>query len=251
MTESRTLFHSVSTQNLSEHVRSEIVDAIREGKLGAGERLPSERELAEQFSVSRVVVREGLRSLEARGVIEVRPGRGAFVSLSPNDALSRSWRTWLVAHRSEVLELLAVREAIEQLAARRAAERATSADVEALLENCEELEAEAARAFPRIERLVELDVAFHHLIAEIGGGSLLPKLIDELAVVLTESRRATFSLEGRGKVSTIEHRGIVSAVAAHDPVAAATALVEHMRSVISTAASVEFDAVSATNSGSS
>lgn len=251
MTDSRALFGSLHSQNLSEYVRSEIVDAIREGKLKAGERLPSERELAEQFGVSRVVVREGLRTLEARSVIEVRPGRGAFVSLSPDSALSRSWRSWLVAHRSEVLELLAVREAIEQLAARRAAESATSADVEALLENCGEFEAEAARTFPRIERLVEIDVAFHHLIAEIGGGSLLPKLIDELAVVLRESRRATFSLEGRARVSTVEHREIAVAIAAHDPAAAATALVEHMRSVISTAVSVEFDAIHATDSGPS
>lgn len=245
MTEDRPLFHSLRAQNLSEHVRNEIVDAIQEGKLSAGARLPSERELAEQFGVSRVVIREGLRSLEARSVIEVRPGRGAFVSQSPNGALSRSWRSWLVAHRSEVLELLAVREAMEQLAARRAAERATPPDVQRLLENWERFEAEARRPFPRIERLVELDVAFHHLIAEMGGGSLLPKLIDELAIVLRESRRATFSLQGRGEISAVEHRRIVDAIAAHDPAAAAAALVEHMRSVVSTAASVEFDAVPA------
>lgn len=249
MTEARILFQSLRAQNLSEHVRSEISAAIRAGKLSAGERLPSERGLAEQFGVSRVVIREGLRSLEALGVVEILPGRGAFVSLSPDTALSRSWTSWLVAHRSEVLELLAVREAIEQLAARRAADRATATDVQALRENCLQFETEARRSLPRIDRLVELDVDFHQLIAEIGGGSLLPKLVEELGVVLKESRRATFSLQGRGEVSALEHRRIVDAVAAHDGAAAAAALAEHMKSVVATAGSVGASEVAADGEG--
>lgn len=234
MTEHRTLFREVRPESLSGQIAKQIAAVVGEGIIAPGERLPSERELTEQFGVSRVVVREALRSLETGGLIEVRPGRGAFVRLAPGEALTRSWQGWLATHRDEVLELLEIRRAIEQLAARGAAERATDAHLRALAAVCDDFEREAAREPPDVERLVELDVEFHHRVAVASGGSILPQLVDQLASIIRDSRRAVFAVPGRATASAGDHRAVLEAIASTDPDAAAAALAAHLATVVDT-----------------
>src|SRR5438128_5858138 len=112
----------------SEEVRLQIEGAIRSGDFAPGERLPSERELVETFGVSRVSVREAIRSLEALGLVRVYQGRGAFVS-DRRSGLGEPLARWLDLHRHEVLELLAVRGALDGYAAQLAAEHFDPAKV--------------------------------------------------------------------------------------------------------------------------
>jgi GntR family transcriptional regulator, transcriptional repressor for pyruvate dehydrogenase complex len=236
------VFHGVRSESLSERVYRQVVDAIRNKRLAPGERLPSERELAAQFGVSRVIVREALRSLAATGWVDVRPGRGAFVSTSPGDSIARAWRGWLVRHRGELLELLAVRRALEELAAHEAAQRAQPDDIERIAANCDAFEMEAQAKDASVDRLLELDLQFHHAIAVATHGGLLPRLVDELATVLIESRRGMFTMRGRARWSAEDHRAILDAIAQGQPEEAAAAMTAHMDRVISVVATIETEA---------
>src|SRR6266516_4420093 len=99
----------------SEEVRLQIERAIRAGDFAPGERLPSERELVETFGVSRVSVREAIRSLEAQGRVKVEQGKGAFVS-ERRSGFGEPMARWLEHHQDEVVELQRVRGALDGLA---------------------------------------------------------------------------------------------------------------------------------------
>ena len=80
MNESKSLFSSVSQSRVSDQVVQQILDLVEEGELKPGEQLPGERELTQQLSISRSAVREAIRLLEAQGLLEVRPGKGTFIT---------------------------------------------------------------------------------------------------------------------------------------------------------------------------
>lgn len=210
------MLRSIQSQRLSDGVVTEMLDAIKSGRLRRGQRLPAERELSIQLGISRVSVREGLRMLELLEVIEVRQGRGAFVVSSDVRPSGRLLRHWLRAHRGEVLELLEVREALEGTAAAAAAKRG------------------APIATPRhdpqdsIERLVAHDLSFHDAIARASGNPVLASLIVELNGILEESRYAMFAIPGRPERSHLDHVRIAEAISGRDPEVAQRVMQEHI-----------------------
>jgi GntR family transcriptional repressor for pyruvate dehydrogenase complex len=224
-------FQPVRSESLADLVTEALTERIESGAIPAGGRLPSERELALQFDVSRVIVREALRSLQATGAIEVRRGRGAFVRRAPADTVRDSWRKWLFSHRDELLEVLTIRRSLESQAAGQAAERRTPLDVADLEAACAAFESELGRPAPRIAELVRLDIGFHRKIGSIGGGVLLPRLVDELVSVMRDPP-ATFATPGRGELTARDHRAIVAAIASRDAAAASAALFDHLTHVI-------------------
>src|SRR2546425_9341159 len=160
------MFSSVRTPRVYEHIVRQVERAIFEGRLGTGDRLPPERELVRQFRASRVAVREALRTLEHRGLIEVRHGSsgGHFVRHVDAGLLRRDFTTLLRLARVSVAHLLEARLLIEPEIARLAAHRATDADLKALGTALDERVALAAGGgHPRT-----LDIGFHPLLA--GGG---------------------------------------------------------------------------------
>jgi GntR family transcriptional regulator, transcriptional repressor for pyruvate dehydrogenase complex len=210
------VLRTLHPQRLSDGVVSELVTAIRAGRLRQGEKLPSERQLSEQLGVSRVSVREGLRMLELLEMIEVRQGRGAFVVSSDVRPSGRLLRHWLIAHRGEVLELLEVREALEATAAALAADRSASIDVPETLDEAD------------LEALVDQDLKFHQSIAGASGNPVLASLISELNGILTESRFAMFAIPGRPKRSHADHIVIAKTIGAGDAAAASAAMQRHI-----------------------
>ncbi len=127
----------------------QILNLIEQGDLEIGARLPGERELVEQLDVGRASVREALRILEARGVLEVRPGKGAFVinKLSEQAGGEESVRQWFQEHASEVFAMLEVRGALERQAASLAALRAEPEDLEAMASTLDEAEEKIAEGW--------------------------------------------------------------------------------------------------------
>src|SRR5439155_14197305 len=101
----------------------------RRGEYAAGERLPSERELVEAFGVSRVSVREAIRSLEALGQVTVQHGRGVFVT-DRRSGLGEPMARWLEIHRDETVELIDVRAALDALAVENAVRRYRASEIE-------------------------------------------------------------------------------------------------------------------------
>jgi GntR family transcriptional repressor for pyruvate dehydrogenase complex len=113
------LFRRVQKDRVSDKVVEQILELIEEGKLRVGDQLPGERDLMDQLDVARASVREALRILEFQGIIEVQPGRGAFVTseVINETGTDDGVRRWFREHSSEMLEILEVREALEARAA--------------------------------------------------------------------------------------------------------------------------------------
>jgi GntR family transcriptional repressor for pyruvate dehydrogenase complex len=128
------VFRPVQPTRLSDRVVDQIRDAILHGELRPGDRLPSERELAGQFGISRVAVRDALRTLEASGLVRVKAGGGGGTSVAMPDVglLSNAVGNHLKLIGTEFRELAEARLALETTAARLACERATDADLESL-----------------------------------------------------------------------------------------------------------------------
>lgn len=213
----------------SDEVRRQIEEAIRRGDFAPGERLPSERELVEMLGVSRVSVREAMRSLEALGLVRVDQGRGAFVS-DRRSGLGEPMARWLDLHRDEVLELLGVRGALDEYAAAQAVEYFDPGKV-AAIEAANAEFADAVEAGATTEDLVMLDIDFHLSIAEAGGNRLLHDLLSDLHSYLAESRYLALVPAGRPARSTAEHAAIVQAIVARDAPQAREATRRHIAGV--------------------
>src|SRR5579862_362904 len=96
-----------------EQIVTQIEEMIREGHFQIGDRMPSERALAEQFQVSRVVVRESIRHLEARKIVEVLQGSGTYVRRIPTQTLAQNVTFLLELEKSSFVDLMVVRQALE------------------------------------------------------------------------------------------------------------------------------------------
>lgn len=222
---------AVKRVHRSHAVRDGLLAAIRKGELKPGDPIPSERRLGETFGVSRVSVREALRSLEAMNLVEVHHGRGAFVAEGPDARFAEPFTEYLELHRDAVIDLLNVRGALDELAAQ---EAATSYDDDDLmrLRAAQSAFAEAAgREGASAEDLMELDVAFHLAIARAAHSELLFRLESDLHGQLTESRAAMFAPRTRPTDSAAEHATIVDAIARRDPALAREAVVAHIATV--------------------
>jgi GntR family transcriptional repressor for pyruvate dehydrogenase complex len=151
----------------SRRVAEQLLERIRSGPYQMGDKLPAERALAEEFGVSRPVVREALRMLVMLQVVEVQVGRGAFVLAEPD--LAPSFRP---ADPFELLDVVDVREIMETGALRMAAERADDEAKAAVREALEKLEAAVAAG----EDTTDLDRRFHGAIVDASGSPALKEI---------------------------------------------------------------------------
>jgi GntR family transcriptional repressor for pyruvate dehydrogenase complex len=221
---------SLQTQSLKERVLAELRRAIEQGWLGPGDQLPSERELSEQLSVSRSTVREAIQLLEALGVVEVRHGSGTYVRARPDaDTVRLEWREWTRSQSSRVHDLLEVRVGLEAFAAELAAVRRTPAQLDQLESSLEEMASVIDAG--DIPMLVQIDVSFHSNLYRATGNAPLAELLDEIGRRLLRERAATWDMPGRPQRSLEQHRAIVEAIRAGNPLAARQALVAHLRSI--------------------
>lgn len=223
-------FTKLQSRSRADQVRDQLGDAIANGTYPVGAKLPSERILTEMLGVSRVSLREGLRSLEAVGLIEVRHGDGYYVTATraaPRvDAIK-----WLGEHHTEVMDMMLVRGALDEVAAAEAAQRATPEQVLAIREAHEAFVA-AVRSNERdLKALADLDVAFHLSIVDATGSSMLIDLLGELHHHLREARSVGFTPVGRLELSASEHQAIFDAIAASDADAAKSATATHIAHV--------------------
>jgi GntR family transcriptional repressor for pyruvate dehydrogenase complex len=195
--------------------------------LQPGDPLPSERELGEQFGVSRTVVREATRALAARGVIEVRVGVGLSVAAVDADTVSSAVRLFMrgsevalaYAQVHEVLRL------VEIEAAGLAARRATEQDL-AKLKSCMDLLVDAGTD---AEQWARRDVEFHRTVCMLTHNPLHLIMLDAIGDVLLEIRQATINIPGRLPKLIAVHQGIHDAIAAHDEVKARSRMRSHLR----------------------
>lgn len=212
-----------------EQVVQRITQVIRDRKLGAGERLPGEFELVDQLKVSRPVLREALARLQSMGLVDIQRGRGTFVGSTDSLASCvQMLRTALTISPRELLAYTELRAAIEVQAARLAAERATDSDVAELEELLVKLNSEQR---PYGE-LLEIDFRFHRKLIDIAGNELMSNLMEVIYEFVLAQMAQTTPSPQENKLGRRVHQEIVSAVKAHDPDGAESAMREHMQAVL-------------------
>ncbi|UOQ56714.1 FadR family transcriptional regulator [Leucobacter allii] len=197
---------------------------ILEGELGAGDRLPPERELASYLGVSRVSIREALRELENRGLIDRKPGRGTIVLRPGERASTALGELGIVAGlKPELRDIMELRAIVEPPIARITAARATARDLAQLRELVEAMEVDVTK-----ERYAELDRAFHQTIAQYAHNPLLELINEQIAQQIEPSRANRYQTRARRQASSVAHRRIYEAIASGDGDAAERAAREHV-----------------------
>jgi GntR family transcriptional repressor for pyruvate dehydrogenase complex len=219
-------------QTLSDRVTERLLEMITSSALKPGDRLPSERDLGDRLGVSRTVVREAMRSLAAKGVLEVRSGSGAVIGRVDAQRASEAMRLYAMSYSSsndglgiDYAHIDDVREMLEARVTRISAATATKADLDALTSTHREFE--AAEDDPEVAS--RLDVAFHRLIAVSTHNPLYLVMLDSIEPLLLEIRRKTLDAPDRPRRAALAHARILERIVAGDAAGAETAMLDHLQ----------------------
>lgn len=217
-------FKPIRQPRVSQEVIEQLKQAFIVGHFKAGDKLPPERDLAKEFQVSRVAIREALRALESSGFVEIRQGAtgGAYVTDLTFETLSNAFVDLFLTEKISVPELSHVRGLIEPEIARMAAARVTPRYKERLLEA---LEAEEVPALTLSED-IECKTMVHFILAEMCGNRLLEALVKSL-MGMTARFVAAVQPDFQSMHPPGLHRPIVEAVVAGNEDAAAEAMRLH------------------------
>lgn len=218
-------FEIIRRQKVYEAVAEQIERLILR-KLKPGDKLPSERELAELLQVSRSSIRDAIRSLELMGLVEPRQGAGTIVC-EPSDASIKPFAEAL-KHRKELVgELLDLRKMLEPGLAARAAANALPQQIATMEEILERQQAKFSAGEPAIAE----DAEFHYNIALASGNSVLLKILDLIMDMLRDTRQKALQVPGRPQKSLAGHRRILTAIKKHDGEGAKAAMRRHIEDI--------------------
>lgn len=215
---------------VSDVVASELESRILEGSLKSGDRLPAERELALELGVSRPSLREAIRTLVSKGFLSTRHGGGTYVTDRLAAAFVDPWLEMLNTHPELQGDLLEFRRMLEGQAAYFAAERATEADIDRLDAAWAALE--AVYGSGDLTAVVDIDVAFHQVIAEAAHNVLIGHQTASLLRVIhghiSRNLEHLHARPQRWDILQAQHRAIWQAIRARQPDAAAEAARVHV-----------------------
>ena len=200
---------------------------IREGALKPGERLPSERVLAEQLQVSRSSVREAIRSLELQGLVVSKRGSGTFINTDNLEAMVALIASTLTSGSDTLKHIFEMRHMLEPQIAGVAAQRATEQEVSDLESILEQQVQEIANGGTG----VDADTAFHFALASATHNSALVKVVSAVEDILRRSRDRSLQEPGRPQRSLASHREILRMIRAGDADGARSAMEYHLTSV--------------------
>lgn len=218
-------------KRIYETIIQRIKEAITDGKLSPGDKLPSERAMAEMFDVSRTSVKEAVTVLEASGIITVRPGVGMFIREDPLDDLLDKFYRILDESSADFFDLLELRQAIEGDAAYLAAKRMTSEEGEKLTELYNELLTMEKQG----EAALKEDIAFHYFIVQTSKNQLMVEVFnlisDKIQSYLKESREFSKKDIWLNQDVMTEHANIFQTIIDKKPHAAREAMWEHHQKI--------------------
>jgi GntR family transcriptional regulator, transcriptional repressor for pyruvate dehydrogenase complex len=225
--ESPALFGQVTREpRLSDKVADMMLETILSRRLEVGDRLPSERELGEQFGVSRTVVREAVRALVAKGVIEVRSGSGLRVAAVDAAAVSESIGLFLRGGSIDFEKVHEVRTLLEVHIAGVAAERSTESDVARMRDVHRRMQSEDGD----VDAAALDDLEFHRTIARATQNDLYLLLMDSIGTALIDIRRENLG-SGSAPMTLSQHEAILDRIAARDRDGARAAMAAHLEGV--------------------
>jgi len=219
----------VRRRTTPEIVAEQIQNLINTGILKVGDQLPPERELAEQLGIGRLSLREAMRLLMARNMVEVRVGDGTYIKRMTSDDLAEPIRHFLVLNRHSIPDLVEARLVIEVQCAGLATERMDDSDRERLNAAMQRME-ELARAGDW-NAYIEADVHFHLILCEAAKNTILLQLLKALLTLVVETSRRKDELEVAVGRALVGHRRILKAVNRGDAQLAKSAMREHLEMV--------------------
>lgn len=221
------LFETLPREStLASRVAGQIEQLIVDGHLKPGDRLPSERQLAHQFGVSRTVVREAVRSLAAKNLLQVQAGSGTIVSTPSAESVAETMSLFLRVGQLELdyEKVHEVRRTLEIAIAGLAAERRSAADIAEM----EEILQQARRIRGDRDEFAANDVAFHAALARATHNELYTLLLDSVADIMLRVRQMAFDVPEMPTRALMHHADILARVKAGDADAARDAMRGHL-----------------------
>jgi GntR family transcriptional regulator, transcriptional repressor for pyruvate dehydrogenase complex len=222
-------YRIVKTSRLYEQIVQQVEDSILKGQLKPGDQLPAERDLAQLFGVSRTAVREAVKTLREKGLVEAYSGRGTFVTDGTSQAIRQSLDLMIRINQQDgsanLAELRMVLEPeIAGLAAPRIEDQLLSAMREAV--------AVMDRNLHDPDAYVEADLDFHLALAEAVENPLILSLLDSIVGLLREQRSRIFDVDGGPERGQFHHKRILAAIEQRNPESAREAMREHLQQVL-------------------
>jgi GntR family transcriptional regulator, transcriptional repressor for pyruvate dehydrogenase complex len=217
------LYEPIARQKTYELVEERLLGLISSGRLGPGDAMPSERELAQQYAVGRSSIREALRMLESKGVIR-SSGSASFTVAEFGNALNHSLDFLLSVDQADFAELFEVRHMLEAEASALAAERHGEADIGEMSRQIEAMEAGLGAEHD----FITADLRFHMAIAQATRNRLIMHLMHAIRSQLQRSLATSFHVPGSPQLAIGMHHSIRDAIAAGDPDAARRRMHEHV-----------------------
>jgi len=222
------MYRPVKTARLYEQIVQQMEESILKGQLKAGDQVPAERDLAQRFGVSRTAVREAIRALRDKGLVEAYTGRGTFVTYGTSQSVRQSLDLLVrIGHHEGAAHLAELRQILEPEIAALAATRIE----EQLLVAMREAVATMDHSLRDPDAYVEGDLDFHLALAEAVGNPLVLSLLDSIVGLLREQRSRIFSVEGGPERGQFHHKRILQATERRDPDAAREAMRAHLLQV--------------------
>jgi GntR family transcriptional regulator, transcriptional repressor for pyruvate dehydrogenase complex len=224
------IFARIDHSRTADEVVQQIENLILEGVLRVGDRLPGERELAPQFDVSRPILREALKALEARGLLISRHGGGTFVADVTGQVFARPVVDLIAANPKAAGDYMEYRREIEGIAASYAARRATGDDRALLAQIVRRME--AAHEAADFGQEAAIDVEFHGAIGECAHNIILLHTLRSCYRLLSDgvfrNRLLIYNLAGARSALLTQHKAIYQAVVEGDAEAARAAAMDHI-----------------------
>jgi GntR family transcriptional repressor for pyruvate dehydrogenase complex len=223
-----TLYKTVRASRLYEQIVQQIEESILSGALKPGDQLPAERELALHFGVSRTAVREAVKCLCEKGLLEAFSGRGTFVRNSTSQAIRQSLDLMARIGQPEGLtHLVELRQILEPEIAALAAVRMD----DQLLATMREAVTTMDNNVRDPDAYIEADLDFHLAMAEAAGNPLVLSLLDSIVGLLREQRLAIFKVDGGPERGQFHHKRLLDAIERRSPEAARKLMRAHLRQV--------------------
>lgn len=219
------VYKLVRSSRLYEQIVQQIEESIVKGVLKAGDQLPAERELAQRFGVSRTAVREAVKALREKGLVEAYSGRGTFITDGTTQAVRQSLDLMVKIGQPEGSTHLAeVRSILEPEIAALAAARIQESELATMREAVAMMD--AAGQDP--DAYIEADLDFHLALAEGADNPLILSLLDSIVGLLREQRLRIFKVPGGPERGQIHHKRILDAVERRDAEDARKAMRDHL-----------------------
>ncbi|MBS4023797.1 MAG: FadR family transcriptional regulator [Dethiobacter sp.] len=226
------MFKPIKQKRVYEEIVEQIRQLIAEGALKPGDRLISERELADRLQVSRASIREAFSALDMFGILESKPGEGTFIREVPQDSIIKPLALIFMLYKDSNFEVMEVRAILEGESAALAAKRSTAEDIEKIGGILDKMEQDVLSG-----SIGEVsDAQFHLAIAEAADNKVLARLMNTVSDLIVEtmrySRQRMFLTPGNKEKLLSQHKEIFNAIKSREPDTARKVMINHLNFVI-------------------